>query len=52
MIRGLQRVGWKKVDVNFHSAVWPLFAHSNMHVLHPLNLLFEYADITDIVYIT
>ncbi|CAI8591010.1 unnamed protein product [Vicia faba] len=32
MIRGLQRVGWKKVDVNFHSAVWPLFAHSSIHV--------------------
>ncbi|XP_058760013.1 putative lipase ROG1 [Vicia villosa] len=32
MIRGLQRVGWKKVDVNFHSAIWPLFAHSNIHV--------------------
>ncbi|XP_004485889.2 uncharacterized protein [Cicer arietinum] len=32
MIRGLQRLGWKKVDVNFHSAAWPLFAHSNIHV--------------------
>ncbi|XP_021723726.1 uncharacterized protein LOC110691094 isoform X2 [Chenopodium quinoa] len=32
MIRGLQRVGWKKVDVSFHSAVWPFFAHNNIHV--------------------
>ncbi|CAJ2658858.1 uncharacterized protein LOC123898746 [Trifolium pratense] len=32
MIQGLQRLGWIKVDVNFHSAVWPLFAHSNIHV--------------------
>jgi len=32
MIRGLQRVGWKKVDVSFHSALWPFFAHNNIHV--------------------
>ncbi|XP_021766105.1 uncharacterized protein LOC110730590 isoform X2 [Chenopodium quinoa] len=32
MVRGLQRVGWKKVDVSFHSAVWPFFAHNNIHV--------------------
>uniref|UniRef100_A0A0D6QWT6 DUF676 domain-containing protein n=2 Tax=Araucaria cunninghamii TaxID=56994 RepID=A0A0D6QWT6_ARACU len=32
MIRGLQRVGWKKVDVSFHSAFWPYFAHNNIHV--------------------
>ncbi|XP_068664249.1 putative lipase C4A8.10 isoform X2 [Aristolochia californica] len=32
MIRGLQRVGWKKVDVSFHSAMWPFFAHNNIHV--------------------
>lgn len=32
MIRGLQRVGWKKVDVSFHSAFWPFFAHNNIHV--------------------
>lgn len=32
MIRGLQRLGWKKVDVSFHSAVWPFFAHNNIHV--------------------
>lgn len=32
MIRGLQRIGWKKVDVSFHSAVWPFFAHNNIHV--------------------
>ncbi|KAJ4975368.1 hypothetical protein NE237_000474 [Protea cynaroides] len=32
MIRGLQRVGWKKVDVNFRSAFWPFFAHNNIHV--------------------
>ncbi|XP_061362037.1 putative lipase YDR444W isoform X2 [Gastrolobium bilobum] len=32
MIRGLQQLGWKKVDVSFHSAFWPFFAHSNIHV--------------------
>ncbi|GAB2298596.1 hypothetical protein Dimus_032662 [Dionaea muscipula] len=32
MICGLQRLGWKKVDVSFHSAVWPFFAHNNIHV--------------------
>lgn len=33
MIRGLQQLGWKKVDVSFHSAFWPFFAHNNIHVL-------------------
>lgn len=37
MIRGLQLLGWKKVDVSFHSAFWPFFAHNNIHVLHPFN---------------
>ncbi|XP_012830460.1 PREDICTED: uncharacterized protein LOC105951551 [Erythranthe guttata] len=32
MIHGLQRLGWKKVDVSFHSAFWPFFAHNNIHV--------------------
>ncbi|XP_074568286.1 lipid droplet phospholipase 1 isoform X2 [Curcuma longa] len=32
MIHGLQRLGWKKVDVSFHSATWPFFAHNNIHV--------------------
>ncbi|XP_027356421.1 uncharacterized protein LOC113865837 isoform X2 [Abrus precatorius] len=32
MIRGLQQLGWTKVDVSFHSAVWPFFAHNNIHV--------------------
>ncbi|GLT80090.1 hypothetical protein SLA2020_515490 [Shorea laevis] len=32
MIRGLQKLGWKKVDVSFHSALWPFFAHNNIHV--------------------
>ncbi|EOY28013.1 Hydrolase-like protein family isoform 3 [Theobroma cacao] len=32
MIQGLQKVGWKKVDVSFHSALWPFFAHNNIHV--------------------
>ncbi|TVU12543.1 hypothetical protein EJB05_46194 [Eragrostis curvula] len=32
MIHGLQKVGWKKVDVNFHSSLWPYSAHNNMHV--------------------
>ncbi|PIN18828.1 putative alpha/beta hydrolase [Handroanthus impetiginosus] len=32
MIRGLQRLAWIKVDVNFQSALWPFFAHNNIHV--------------------
>ncbi|XP_058095602.1 uncharacterized protein LOC131241011 isoform X6 [Magnolia sinica] len=32
MIGGLQRLGWKKVDVSFHSSFWPFFAHNNIHV--------------------
>ncbi|RAL49698.1 hypothetical protein DM860_001989 [Cuscuta australis] len=32
MIRGLQQIGWMKVDVSFHSALWPFFAHNNIHV--------------------
>ncbi|KAL1829645.1 hypothetical protein ACET3Z_008057 [Daucus carota] len=32
MIRGLQQLGWRKVDVSFHSSFWPFFAHNNIHV--------------------
>ncbi|XP_042434989.1 uncharacterized protein LOC122020988 isoform X2 [Zingiber officinale] len=32
MIHGLQRLEWTKVDVSFHSATWPFFAHNNIHV--------------------
>ncbi|KAH7430882.1 hypothetical protein KP509_08G018700 [Ceratopteris richardii] len=32
MIRGLQQVSWLKVDVSFHAAFWPFFAHNNIHV--------------------
>ncbi|KAL3615125.1 hypothetical protein CASFOL_040786 [Castilleja foliolosa] len=32
MIHGLQRLGWRKVDVSFHSSFWPFFAHNNIHV--------------------
>ncbi|XP_050107120.1 uncharacterized protein LOC126586341 [Malus sylvestris] len=32
MIQGLQQLGWRKVDVSFHSAFWPFFAHNNIHV--------------------
>ncbi|KQK19574.1 putative lipase YDR444W isoform X2 [Brachypodium distachyon] len=32
MIHGLQRVGWKKVDVNFHASLWPYSAHNSIHV--------------------
>lgn len=32
MIRGLQQLGWKKVDVSFHSAPIPFLAHNNIHV--------------------
>ncbi|KAL6546513.1 hypothetical protein OROMI_022234 [Orobanche minor] len=32
MVDGLQRLGWMKVDVSFHSAFWPFFAHHNIHV--------------------
>ncbi|MBA0723875.1 hypothetical protein Golax_004419, partial [Gossypium laxum] len=32
MIQGLQKLGWKKIDVSFHSSLWPFFAHNNIHV--------------------
>ncbi|XP_078431147.1 hydrolase-like protein family isoform X2 [Wolffia australiana] len=32
MIYGLQGLGWTKVDVSFHSALWPFFAHNHIHV--------------------
>ncbi|GMJ14173.1 UP9 [Hibiscus trionum] len=32
MIQGLQKLGWKKVDVSFHSTIFPFFAHNNIHV--------------------
>lgn len=32
MIHGLQGLGWTKVDVSFHAAPWPFFAHNNIHV--------------------
>ncbi|CAK9152603.1 unnamed protein product [Ilex paraguariensis] len=32
MICGLQQLGWTKVDVSFHSAFWPFFAHNNLNV--------------------
>lgn len=32
MTHGLQRVGWKKVDVSFHASLWPYSAHNNIHV--------------------
>ncbi|KAH6773621.1 Hydrolase-like protein family [Perilla frutescens var. hirtella] len=36
MIRGLQRLGWTKVDVSFHSVFWPFFAHYNIQVKNEL----------------
>lgn len=36
MIRGLQQLGWRKVDVSFHSSFWPFFAHNNIHVKNEL----------------
>lgn len=52
MIRGLQSLGWKKVDVSFHSAFWPFLAHNNIHVQieslkhsrRPLCILFLFLD--------
>ncbi|XP_072978162.1 uncharacterized protein [Typha angustifolia] len=32
MIQGLQRISWLKVDVSFHSAIWPFLAHNNINV--------------------
>ncbi|KAK3131645.1 hypothetical protein QOZ80_6AG0509330 [Eleusine coracana subsp. coracana] len=37
MIHGLQKIGWKKVDVNFHSSFWPYSAHNNIHVKNRLH---------------
>jgi hypothetical protein len=28
MIQGLQQASWQKVDLSFHSAIWPFFAHN------------------------
>lgn len=39
MIQGLQQLGWKKVDVSFHSAFWPFLAHNNMNVIFSSYLL-------------
>ncbi|CAJ2677392.1 unnamed protein product [Trifolium pratense] len=36
MIQGLQQLGWRKVDVSFHSSFWPFFAHNNIHVKNEL----------------
>eukprot|EP00850_Spirogloea_muscicola_P020354 SM000213S06819 [mRNA] locus=s213:141011:144121:+ [translate_table: standard] len=35
MVSNLQQVSWLRVDVSFHSAVWPFFAHNNVHVKQP-----------------
>ena len=32
MIAALQSVDWRKVDVSFHNAFWPGFAHNHIHV--------------------
>eukprot|EP00270_Netrium_digitus_P007339 TRINITY_DN2142_c0_g1_i4.p1 TRINITY_DN2142_c0_g1~~TRINITY_DN2142_c0_g1_i4.p1 ORF type:complete len:273 (+),score=82.54 TRINITY_DN2142_c0_g1_i4:97-819(+) len=32
MIRGLQQVSWRKVDVNFQNGMLPYLAHNNIHV--------------------
>jgi hypothetical protein len=34
MVQGLQQVSWQKVDVSFHSALWPFLAHGAIHVKH------------------
>ena len=31
-MRGLQQVSWLKVDVSFHSALWPFLAHNSITV--------------------
>lgn len=51
MIQGLQRIGWKKVDVSFHSAPWPFFAHNNIHVMVKLSFyfVFFYSSLSNII---
>lgn len=39
VIQGLQQLGWRKVDVSFHSSFWPFFAHNNIHVMYSPVLL-------------
>ncbi|CAK9221452.1 unnamed protein product [Sphagnum troendelagicum] len=34
MIQGLQQASWQKVDLSFHSAIWPFFAHNPVGVHH------------------
>ncbi|XP_024365990.1 uncharacterized protein [Physcomitrium patens] len=45
MIRGLQQMSWKKVDMNFHSATIPFLAHNHFHVKYVWPVQFEGAGL-------
>ncbi|KAJ7524792.1 hypothetical protein O6H91_17G022200 [Diphasiastrum complanatum] len=32
IVKGLQQISWRKVDISFHSALWPYLAHNHIHV--------------------
>jgi hypothetical protein len=46
MIQGLQQASWQKVDLSFHSAIWPVFAHNPVGVSLSLLPQFLYASFT------
>jgi hypothetical protein len=46
MIQGLQQASWQKVDLGFHSAIWPFFAHNPVGVNLSSLSQFLYASFT------
>jgi hypothetical protein len=46
MIQGLQQASWQKVDLSFHSAIWPFFAHNPVGVSLSSLSQFLYASFT------
>jgi hypothetical protein len=46
MILSLQQASWQKVDLTFHSAIWPFFAHSPVGVSLSSLSQFLYASFT------
>jgi hypothetical protein len=46
MIQSLQQASWQKVDLSFHSAIWPFFAHKPVGVSLSSLSQFLYASFT------
>ncbi len=49
MIQGLQQASWQKVDLSFHSAIWPFFAHNPVGVSLSSLCQFLYARLALVV---